>query len=604
MKNKKYYIGIAATFHDPSIAILDGSGEIVFAESTERHLQKKRAMGCAADSILWIDEIIKEYCDPNAAFHIATTWSKSYTRMLRNLSTFGVLNKKPDGWVNYLFKKMVKSMLPDDNLMWFLRNQTASLTQSGANLERYIRWELKNKQVKRYQFNHHLSHAASGIYGSDMDEATCVVIDGIGEMGSISYFSYSKDQIKQLGHHKGFESLGFFYTLITYLCGFDPIKGEEWKVMGMAPYGKKETVFYELLDSILVIKGCHIKFKDNPKKVEQVLEKIRIMLSSTDHPIQLRADLAYTGQFLFTQYTNQVLHNIHKKGTSDNLIYVGGCALNSSFNGQITANTPFNNVYVPSAPGDDGTSIGAAYMAYRKDLPSRTLLKKNIVSPYLGTSIKDEEIHEFIKFSGYPLVTHMQNGICEEVAQLLAQGALVGWAQGRAEFGPRALGNRSILADPRSPKMKDEINIRVKFREEFRPFAPSVLEEHAPSYFEDYQESPYMERTLVFKEELRHNIPAVVHKNNTGRLQTVKKSLNPKYYELITAFYEITGVPILLNTSFNVMGKPIIHSFKDALTVFFNSGLDVLVVNDYIFKKSATQKKQEIIREHTAHSQI
>lgn len=588
MKSKKYYIGIAATFHDPSITIMNEEGNIVFAESTERHLQKKRAMGCAADSVLWIDKIIKEYCEPDAEFHIATSWSHSYTRMLRMLNTLGLLHKEPKGIVNYLFKKLIKSMLPDENLMWFLRNQLASLTHAGANVERYIKWELNNKKVKRYQFNHHAAHAASSIYGSGMDDATCVVIDGIGELGSISYFSYKDQEIKQLGHHKGFESLGFFYTLITYLCGFDPIKGEEWKVMGMAPYGKKNLLFYNLLDSILVIKGCNIQFKKNPKNVEFVLEQIKTRLETSNQEFQLRADLAYTGQLLFTEYTSLVLKNIHKKGSSNNLVYAGGCALNSSFNGKIIADTPFEKLYVPSAPGDDGTSIGAAYLAFLKNNPVSKFLPKKILSPYLGSSIMDTEIKQFIKYSGYEMVQHYPQGVCKEAARLLANGALIGWAQGRAEFGPRALGNRSILADPRSATMKEAINARVKFREEFRPFAPSIMAEHGETYFEDYQESPYMERTLVFKEEVRHKIPAVVHKNYTGRLQTVKKEWNETYYTLIEEFYKLTGVPIVLNTSFNVMGKPIIHDFKDALTVFFNTGLDVLIVNNYIFKKTTS----------------
>ncbi len=604
MKHTKYYIGIAATFHDPSITVMDETGTILFAESTERHLQKKRAMGCAADAVVWIDSIIKKYCDADAEFHIATTWSHSYSRMLRMLNTFGLLHKKPTGIINYGFKKLVKSMLPDENLLWFLRNQSASLIQSGANLERYIRWELNNKKVYRHQFNHHTAHAASAIYGSGMDHATCVVIDGIGESGSISYFSYDNQKLTQLGHHKGFESLGFFYTLITYLCGFDPIKGEEWKVMGMAPYGSKNQFFYDLLASILVIKDCHIQFKNNPKNVAFVLDEIKKHLEFSDQKFKLRAQLAYTGQLLFTEYTNKVLQSIHKKGNSDQLIYAGGCALNSSFNGQITSQTPFKNVYVPSAPGDDGTSIGAAYLSYLKDTPIPKKPNKTILSPYLGSEIDDKEIQQFIKYANYEFVTYHPEGVCKETARLLADGALIGWAQGRAEFGPRALGNRSILADPRSPEMKEKINARVKFREEFRPFAPSILSEYGEEYFENYQESPYMERTLVFREEMRHKVPAVVHENYTGRLQTVKKEWNRTYYELIEEFYKLTGVPILLNTSFNVMGKPIIHNFKDALTVFFNSGLDALIVNNYIFKKAALTNKSVTNIDHKEYTSL
>jgi carbamoyltransferase len=186
------------------------------------------------------------------------------------------------------------------------------------------------------------------------------------------------------------------------------------------------------------------------------------------------------------------------------------------------------------------------------------------------------------------MVQVKQDDIFQATAKLIAEGKIVGWVQGRAEFGPRALGNRSILADPRQLNIKDKINALVKFREEFRPFAPSILHEFGPTYFDNYQETPYMERALKFKEEVKHQIPGVVHIDGTGRLQSVRYDYNPKYYNLIKAFHELTGIPILLNTSFNVMGKPIIHSIEDAIAVFMTSGLDVLVIEDKMFVKNQT----------------
>ena len=190
-----------------------------------------------------------------------------------------------------------------------------------------------------------------------------------------------------------------------------------------------------------------------------------------------------------------------------------------------------------------------------------------------------------LKFGQQSNVFHFPQSIAEETAKLLAEGALVGWFQGRAEFGPRSLGNRSILADPRQASMRDKINSRVKFREEFRPFAPSILDEYGDEYFENYQQSPYMERTLKYKKAVCHKVPAVVHVDGTGRLQTVKYEWNPRFYQLIEAFRQITDIPVLLNTSFNVMGKPIIHSVEDAVSVFYTSGLDVLVIDDYMIVK-------------------
>jgi carbamoyltransferase len=194
-------------------------------------------------------------------------------------------------------------------------------------------------------------------------------------------------------------------------------------------------------------------------------------------------------------------------------------------------------------------------------------------------------LENLARFGKLPNLRHLPGTIARETARLLAQGQLVGWVQGRAEFGPRALGNRSILADPRPPEMKDRINERVKFREEFRPFAPSILDEYGDEYFENYQVTPYMERTLRFRESVRQKVPAIVHVNATGRLQSVRREWNEKYYDLIRAFQELTGVPMLLNTSFNIMGKPIIHSVEDALGLFFTTGLDALVIEDYLIIK-------------------
>jgi carbamoyltransferase len=355
--------------------------------------------------------------------------------------------------------------------------------------------------------------------------------------------------------------------------------------MGMAPYGKKDDIFYQLLNSILEVKSFNLKFINNLKHIENIIKKINQILINSNQAFEVRANLACTGQLLICEYLEQLIKDLYDMGVSDNLVYAGGCALNSSFNGKILPFSKFKNLYVPSAPGDDGNSIGAAFLAYHEDNP---ILKPNFVkfqTPYLGSEIMDSEVEQFIKYSGYYNIKHYPNDIYLETAKLLAEGKLIGWVQGRAEFGPRALGNRSILADPRPEDMKDKINSRVKFREEFRPFAPSILDEFGNEYFENYQESPYMERTLKYRDDVLKKIPAVVHVDNTGRLQTVKKEWNEQYYMLIKSIYEITGIPLVLNTSYNVMGKPIIHSFNDALNVFFNSGLDVLVVNNYMLTK-------------------
>jgi carbamoyltransferase len=584
--SKKYYIGLTSTFHDPAIAIVDDMGEVLFAEATERYLQTKRAMGCPADPIMWSQKLIKKYCDPNAEFHVATSWSNQYVKSLNRLNFFGFLKQDPTNRLNkILFNKIIKTQLPDHNLVWMTKKMLASNIQTSATFERNLRVYFGVEKIKNYQFEHHLCHAASGVFASGFNEALCLIVDGMGEKGSVSYYTFENNTIKKQGAHIGFESLGFFYAFLTYLCDFDPIKGEEWKVMGLSSYGKINQSYYDLLDSILFVDGAKIKFKSSSEKMKTIFSYIHNDINASPlTSFEKRASLAHTGQLLFTKYVTNLIRSLEGISKTKNLVLAGGCALNSSFNGKIIGNTKFEKLYVPSAPGDDGTSLGAAYLAYKKDNP-KAILSNNLLTPYLGSTINDEDILNFITYSGYQKIKHYPDHVHIETAKMLAQGKLIGWAQGRAEFGPRSLGNRAILADPRSENMKEKINASVKFREEFRPFAPSILDEFGSEYFENYQESPYMERTLLFKKEVYHRVPAVVHIDKTGRLQTVKEEWNQKYHQLLTSFYEITGVPILLNTSFNVMGKPIIHSFNDALNVFFGSGLDALVINDYIIYK-------------------
>jgi carbamoyltransferase len=268
---------------------------------------------------------------------------------------------------------------------------------------------------------------------------------------------------------------------------------------------------------------------------------------------------------------------------SSNLILSGGCALNSSYNGKIVGNSGFANLHVPSAPADDGNALGAALLAFREDNPHAPPAA-GLASPYLGSTVSSVVLERMRPHE--KRLRRVGEAIVPETAKRLAAGKLVGWVQGRAEFGPRALGNRSILADPRPADAKDIINAKVKYREAFRPFAPSILADRAAEWFDNVQASPFMERTLAWKESVRDKVPAVVHADGTGRLQTVTPTLNPRYHALITEFDRLTGVPVLLNTSFNVMGKPILHSAEDAILMFYTTGLDVLVIDDWMLEKT------------------
>jgi carbamoyltransferase len=246
--------------------------------------------------------------------------------------------------------------------------------------------------------------------------------------------------------------------------------------------------------------------------------------------------------------------------------------------------TPFRRLYVFSAPGDDGNAVGAALLAYYEDNPEQRP-SGCFQSPYLGESMSSDSLQRVLRSGALRNATHLPGTVHSAAARLLADGKTIGWVQGRAEFGPRALGNRSILADPRRPDIKDALNRTIKRREPFRPFAPAILHDHGPTYFKNYQESPYMERALPFRPEVMGRVPGVVHVDGTGRLQTVKREWNEHFHRLLEAFFELTSIPLLLNTSFNVMGKPIIHTVEDAVSVFASSGLDALVIGDYLFEK-------------------
>jgi carbamoyltransferase len=266
------------------------------------------------------------------------------------------------------------------------------------------------------------------------------------------------------------------------------------------------------------------------------------------------------------------------------LVLSGGCALNSAFNGQLLERSDFERLHVFCAPADDGNAVGAALLAWWEDHPDATWSPRS-QSPYLGSRISPEDL-EALEESRALRVTRMKpEDTVPAAVNRLASGQVIGWVQGRAEFGPRALGNRSILADPRRAELRDRINTTIKHREGFRPFAPSILHEHGPEWFEDYQASPYMERTLRFREEVRAEVPAVVHVDGTGRLQSVTHDGNPRFHALLSSFHERTHVPLLLNTSLNVMGKPIVHSVEDAVALLCTSSLDALFLENFLLAK-------------------
>ncbi len=574
-----YTIGLATTFHDPAIAIVGPDGEVLFAEATERYLQYKRAPNCEPDSAPRMEGLLKRYIPAGAPVQIATSWSGEFTGFLEQMSRTGAFT------IDELLKlspELNRSLVPERSERALIASLHLGQQRAGLGtllgLDRAF-GKANVTGIKRY--GHHLGHAAYACWSSPFRDATCLVVDGMGETGASAILALRDGEISEVKRHRGRESIGFYFGLVTDLAGFDQAKGEEWKIMGLAPYGKQDAELLALLRRLYRIDENKLSFAD-AATIRAVSAEI-LAQRPTEALDQGWADLARCGQDVFAEMMAALLAEAAALVPCENLVLSGGCALNSSFNGKIVGHHGFGRVFVPSAPADDGNAIGAAWLAHAEVHPDWRA-PKGPMTPYLGSGVSTEPLERMAAWE--PRLKRLApKEVAPVTARLLAEGKLVGWVQGKAEFGPRALGNRSILADPRPANAKDLLNAKVKYREAFRPFAPSILAEHGEDWFENYQDSPYMERTLVWKRPVRGRVPAVVHEDATGRLQSVTAERNERYHALISAFHAITGVPVILNTSFNIMGKPILHTAEDAILMFYTSGLDALVVEDWLLVK-------------------
>lgn len=589
--SRRFYVGLSSTFHDPAVAIVDDAGEVRFAEAIERPLQDKRAYRAHPDHFVRLPRILSSIGAAGADLVVGVSFSGLSLRLLQ----LGVANDMtPLRGLGVSLGAMIDDQTFHDASSWPFPTwrsmrlmQQAQLVGTGQGLAGHPDLRVSGP-IRRY--NHHLTHAAYACRSSPFSEALCAVVDGFGEFGSTGFFHYKDGALRPLHRARGpmaieRASLGMFYGLVTGMCGFSSIDGEEWKIMGLAPYGSVDQDLYAKLRSLLKVDGLSLAPGLPLRQEKALLAELRGQARPEGTSPREFANVARTGQQVFADVMGELLANLHATGLSDQLVLSGGCALNSSYNGQIVATTPFSALHVPSAPADDGNAVGAAWLAWAEDHPDANAPARAL-SPYLGSGVSPEALENAVRFGDPARVRRLGGRVFEVAARLLAVGKILGWMQGAAEFGPRALGHRSILADPRSPGMKDHINARVKFREEYRPFAPSILDEHGAAWFEDYQSTPYMERTLRFRPEVRDRVPAVVHEDGTGRLQSVSDAVCPRYAALVREFHARTGVPIVLNTSFNIMGKPILHSVEDALGMFHSTGLDALIIEDVLFAKS------------------
>jgi carbamoyltransferase len=591
---RRNYIGVASSAHDSALAIVDSDGQVVFAEATERHVQAKRALNIAPDVPLRTAQLVAEYCERGAEIVLAFSWTEGSGRRLRDQFEKMAPTHEYLAELERTIGDVPKAVRRTASAArYFTASQLVAHLSSGATLEYELRecsdWTVN--RIERRSYDHHLVHAASGCWTAPFDEAACAIVDGYGEGRACACYSYDHGRIVPVGETESggvvenagvAGSLGVFYMNVCDACGFSAVAGEEWKVMGLAPYGEADPKLLSLFREMIWVDGTTMRSPERAKVLD-LRRRLDEVKRKAGEPAISAANVAFAGQKVFEERLFEFLNNLYDETRCDSLVLGGGCALNSSANGRIIDSTPFKRVHVTSAPADDGNAIGAALLAFQEDHPAHAW-KPTWLTPYLGSRMSQEAKARLKTFSGVE-VEECASDAPERAARLLASGKIVGWVQGRAEFGPRALGNRSILADPRSENVRNWINEHVKFREEFRPFAPSVLHEWGDAYFEGYQESAYMERTLRFRPEMARRVPGVVHVDGTGRLQTVKSEWNPRFHRLIHAFFEITDIPLVLNTSFNVMGKPIAHSVEDCVAVFMTSGLDALFIDDLLLAK-------------------
>lgn len=413
--------------------------------------------------------------------------------------------------------------------------------------------------------------------------------DGAGESATTMLAHFEGNKIKVIRRINLPHSLGHLYSAITAFLGFK-IMSDEGKIMGLAAYGDSGRYSRAFDKIVRLLPGGNYKINFNyidyhlAREKQFSRETIKLFgqpRSRKESISQRHMDIAAGLQDSLEKTLIHIANHLCLKSGSKNLCLAGGVALNCNANSRLMNSTPFENIYIFPAPGDSGCSVGSAYYIYHCVLGRKRCYEP--INAYLGPSFGRHDCLQAIKQSG--LQFKQSNSICRETAKLIADGKIVAWFQDAMEFGPRALGNRSILADPRRAEMKEILNRKVKHREWFRPFAPAILEEHRGRYFKTGIKSPYMLFTDDVLEHTARNAPAITHIDNSARLQTVNRKDNPRFYKLIDEFNEITGIPIVLNTSFNIQGEPIVASPWDAISCFKNTAIDYLVLLDYIVTK-------------------
>ena len=593
-----YILGISSFYHDSAAALIK-NGKIISAAQEERFTRKKHDSGFPSNAINFVLNFSK--IKLHEIDHIVF-YEKPFLKFERLLETYVAFAPKGFQSFSRAMPIWLKEKLFQKKFIFdYLKNIDTSFEDDS----------------KLLFSEHHLSHAASAFYPSPFEEAVILTADGVGEWATTTVAIGKKNnlEIKKELHFP--HSLGLLYSAFTYYTGFKVNSGE-YKLMGLAPYGNPKYVD-KILDNLIDLKEDGTFMLDQKyfnystgltmtnKNFDDLFGE-RPRKPETEKITQFHMDIAASIQDVTEKIMLSLARSLKKEYGIPNLCLAGGVALNCVANGKIIKEKIFENIWVQPAAGDAGGSLGAALAYWHLDLNNerKEIDKDNMCGSYLGNEFQENEIVEKLNEIGAKYEKLNQDEIIKKTVEDLANGKAVGWFQGRMEFGPRALGNRSILGDPRSDTMQKNLNLKVKYRESFRPFAPSILREDLNDWFEMNTDSPYMlfvsdvkkNRTLeltnsqkkLFGIDLlnikKSEIPAVTHVDYSARIQTVSKETNPLYYKLIEKFKEKTSCPVLVNTSFNIRGEPIVHTPEDAFKCFMGTELDVLVVGNCYLNKN------------------
>jgi len=611
-KSGVHILGISAYYHD-SAACLIRDGEIFAAAQEERFTRKKHDHRFPANAIAYC---LKEGGLRSEDLDYVAFYDKPLIKFERLLETY--LAYAPKGFPSFLMA------MP----LW-LRGKL------------FMRDTIKKEMGYEGQIlfpEHHESHAASAFFPGPFQEAAILTMDGVGEWATSSMGLGRGNRLELLAEMHFPHSIGLLYSAFTYYTGFKVNSGE-YKVMGLAPYGEPKYV-QTILDELIDLKEDG-SFKMNMKYFNYCAGLT--MTSDAFHKLfggpprqsestvtQKDMDLARSVQEVTEEVMMRMARELHRRTGMDNLCLAGGVALNCVGNGKLLRKGPFKNIWIQPAAGDAGGALGAGLIAWHhyldqpREVASERAAEVSVaVNGYrdrqkaslLGPEYKDEEIEAFLKKHQLPFRRLPRETIPQEVAALIDAGKVIGWFQGRMEYGPRALGSRSIIGDARNRQMQSVMNLKIKFRESFRPFAPTVLEDYASKVFDINTPSPYMllvadvrpERRIPMTSEqeklfgieklnvIRSDIPAITHVDYSARLQTVNRTENPLYYDMIKAFHERTGCPVIINTSFNVRGEPIVCSPQDAYTCFMRTEMDNLIMGSYLLEKTEQPPLKEDI---------